>query len=441
MRIESLVVDKLYGYLDFEVEFSPDVNILIGINGSGKTSILNVLAWVLGPSLRKLAELQFKTIRVVYNVAKKEKMTVIVKKRKNYVELSIGDITGKLRIPIFGYADEIAAGEKQTASVDDMYERYRMEKKEDSVLKALEELEGPLYLPLDRRWSEGSGMVQTRQFIRYRRSVRRMAGPMEDVLFRAERYYRLRQTELNTINEKLKEEFIEYAFGDIVTLDDIDKAPAPWTVEEIKRRNETIVKALEQAGIEVPKEILGKYFKGLRKIGGRAERERSNKRARSMSQVEWAINMPQIAKIERLIRRMEKYNRQRNSLFRTIDAFQENVNSYFRDTGKHVRFDKFGDLLIQVGKKTEIRADLLSSGEAQLLILFAYLYFGFPSKEEFVVMIDEPELSLHLQWQHRYIESVMKANPGAQFIFATHAPELAQDFGDRCIEIPVRSNI
>ncbi len=435
MRIESLVVDKLYGYLDFEVEFSPDVNILIGINGSGKTSILNVLAWVLGPSLRKLAELQFKTIRVVYNVAKKEKMTVIAKKRKNYVELSIGDITGKLRIPIFGYADEIAAGEKRTASVDDMYERYRMEKKEDSVLKALEELDGPLYLPLDRRWSEGSGMVQTRQFIRYRRSVGRMAGPMEDVLFRAERYYRLRQTELNTINEKLKEEFIEYAFGDVVTLDDIDKAPAPWTVEEIKRRNETIVKALEQAGIEVPKEILGKYFKGLGKIGGRAERERSNKRARSMSQVEWAINMPQIAKIERLIKRMEKYNRQRNSLFRTIDAFQENVNSYFRDTGKHVRFDKFGDLLIQVGKKTEIRADLLSSGEAQLLILFAYLYFGFASKEEFVVMIDEPELSLHLQWQHRYIESVMKANPNAQFIFATHAPEIVQKYGENCIEL------
>ncbi len=82
MRVESLVVDKLYGYLDFEVEFFPDVNILIGINGSGKTSILNVLAWVLGPSLRKLAELQFNTIQVVCNVTKKEKIKVIAKKNK-----------------------------------------------------------------------------------------------------------------------------------------------------------------------------------------------------------------------------------------------------------------------------------------------------------------------------------------------------------------------
>ena len=439
MRIKSLVVDKLYGSLDFEVEFYPDVNILIGINGCGKTSILNVLAWVLGPSLRKLAELQFKKIEVVYAVAKNGKITLTARKRKNYVELSIGDVSERLRIPIFGYADEMTAGAEQRASIDDMYERYRMENKENNILKTLEELEGPLYLPLDRRWSEGSGMVQTRQFLRYRRSVGRVAGPMSDVLSRAERYYRQRQTALNVFNEKLKEEFIEYAFSDVVTLGDINKAPAPWTVEEIKRRNETIVKALQQAGIEVPKEILNKYFKGLGKIGMRAEKEHLKKAGLSPGRIEWAMNMPQIAKIERLIKRMEKYNRQRNVLFGTIDAFQENVNSYFGDTGKHVRFDRFGDLLIQVGKKTEIRADLLSSGEAQLLILFAYLYFGFASKEEFVVMIDEPELSLHLQWQHRYIESVMKANPSAQFIFATHAPELAQDFGARCIEIKARN--
>ncbi len=441
MRIESLVVEKLYGYISFEVKFHPNVNILIGINGSGKTSALNVLAWMLGPSIRRLAELQFSKIQVVYNAAKEGKITLIAKKRKNKVELSIEGILEKFVIPIFGYEDEMTTVEKQTTKLDDMYERYRMENKENTVLKTLEELDGPLYLPLNRRWSEGSGMIQMRQFINYRPFRRRVPGPMGDVLFRAERYYRQKQSELNTHNEKLKEEFINYAFGDVVTLGDINIAQAPWTVEEIKRKNETIVRALKQAEIVVPEELLSKYFKGLRKIGRKAEKERPTENRQSKSAVEWAINMPQIAKIESLITRMEKYNKQRNILFRTINAFLDNVNSYFCDTEKHIRFDTYGDLLIQVGEKKEITAGALSSGEAQLLILFAYLYFGFESKKEFVVMIDEPELSLHLQWQHKYIESVMNANPSAQFIFATHAPELAQDFEDRCIEISGRSNI
>ena len=118
-----------------------------------------------------------------------------------------------------------------------------------------------------------------------------------------------------------------------------------------------------------------------------------------------------------------------------VEAFRDTVNSFLCDTNKKILFDTSAKLLVRLGEKLEIRPDSLSSGEIQLLILFTYLYFGFEQRREFTVMIDEPELSLHLEWQHKYVESVMKANPNAQFIFATHAPEIGQGYDDYCIEL------
>ncbi len=60
-----------------------------------------------------------------------------------------------------------------------------------------------------------------------------------------------------------------------------------------------------------------------------------------------------------------------------------------------------------------------------MLILFTFLYFRFDPEQEFAVLVDEPELSLHVSWQNRYVNSVKAANPNAQFILATHSPEIA----------------
>ena len=53
-------------------------------------------------------------------------------------------------------------------------------------------------------------------------------------------------------------------------------------------------------------------------------------------------------------------------------------------------------------------------------------------------MVDEPELSLHVAWQNRSIDSVKAANPNAQFIIATHSPEIVGDAEDTVIDISPR---
>lgn len=67
-----------------------------------------------------------------------------------------------------------------------------------------------------------------------------------------------------------------------------------------------------------------------------------------------------------------------------------------------------------------IPLDALSSGEKQLLqILLETL-----AVEESTIMIDEPELSLHPDWQYGLVKSMRRVNSEAQFLLATHSPEL-----------------
>lgn len=435
MKVESVIIKKLYGHLDFNIKFFPDMNFLTGINGSGKTSILNVLAWVLGPSLMRLAQLEFSSIKVVCRDSKKGQETINVKKRRNNVEIAIEGEPKSLRVPIFEFPTEATTFERTAPTIPEMYERFTIENKENPVIATLGNLAGPLYLPLDRRWEAAPIARSAGISARYRRLRRPVGEPVGSVLYLAERYYRERQSEVNVLSDELRQELVTYTFGEVVTIPNIRKARVSWTVEEVGKRRETIVRGLNQAGINVPEGIVTKYFKGLEKIVKALEKKGFDRQEPSSEYFEWAINMPQVEKIERLIVRIENYNKRRENMVKRIDAFLETVNSFFCDTNKYIRFDTSGEISVRIGDKHEIRAGSLSSGESQLLILFTYLYFGFEPRQEFVVMIDEPELSLHLKWQNQYVQSVIKANPNAQFILATHAPEIAQKYEENCIEL------
>jgi predicted ATP-binding protein involved in virulence len=49
MKILSLRIKGLYGYLDKDIDFNTDINLLVGINGSGKTSVFNLINSKLSP--------------------------------------------------------------------------------------------------------------------------------------------------------------------------------------------------------------------------------------------------------------------------------------------------------------------------------------------------------------------------------------------------------
>ena len=106
--------------------------------------------------------------------------------------------------------------------------------------------------------------------------------------------------------------------------------------------------------------------------------------------------------------------------------FQDVIRDLFSGN-KVVSFDPRG-IRVRVGDES-IPLRALSSGERQLLhILLQALSGGSNS-----VIIDEPEISLHVDWQERLVESMRILNPDCQLILATHSPEVMANVDDEHI--------
>ena len=98
--------------------------------------------------------------------------------------------------------------------------------------------------------------------------------------------------------------------------------------------------------------------------------------------------------------------------------FQDIVDELFAETGKkivrtenEIRFSQIGETLVPYQ---------LSSGEKQMLaiLLTVLVEDGQPH----VLFMDEPEVSLHIEWQKRLIDLVLELNPNVQIILTTHSP-------------------
>ncbi len=62
MNIQEIKIKKLYGFLNKEIKFKTNISILVGINGSGKTSVLNLINWLLKPDFSELCSIEFESI-------------------------------------------------------------------------------------------------------------------------------------------------------------------------------------------------------------------------------------------------------------------------------------------------------------------------------------------------------------------------------------------
>ncbi|MDO8107059.1 ATP-binding protein [Isoptericola sp. b441] len=106
--------------------------------------------------------------------------------------------------------------------------------------------------------------------------------------------------------------------------------------------------------------------------------------------------------------------------------FQELLEDLFGGR-KNLELDPRG-IHVTIGDE-EISLMSLSSGEKQLLQILLSALAG----EESSVIIDEPELSMHVDWQLRLVRSMRLLNPDCQLILATHSPEVMANVPDRFV--------
>ena len=79
----------------------------------------------------------------------------------------------------------------------------------------------------------------------------------------------------------------------------------------------------------------------------------------------------------------------------------------------------------------------LSSGQKRILSMAEDLIILPPGS---TVLIDEPELSLHLEWQEKITSSLTKSLPHLSFIIATHSPNIVKGHTEMIQQIPPRND-
>jgi len=106
-------------------------------------------------------------------------------------------------------------------------------------------------------------------------------------------------------------------------------------------------------------------------------------------------------------------------IYDTKNKFLEILDNLFSGTGK--KFDE-KDFFFQKIDSTQhpILPENLSSGEKQILIIL--LNALLQDKEKFILFMDEPEISLHIEWQRKLISYIRLINPNVQIILTTHSP-------------------
>lgn len=103
------------------------------------------------------------------------------------------------------------------------------------------------------------------------------------------------------------------------------------------------------------------------------------------------------------------------------------LNDFLKDSGKTVDLSKpKPEFVLSSGKHISMYD--LSTGEKQ--ILYILLRILLQKKNEFIVFLDEPELSLHVDWQEVLIDKILELNPNCQLLIATHSPSLLFDGWD-----------
>ena len=122
-------------------------------------------------------------------------------------------------------------------------------------------------------------------------------------------------------------------------------------------------------------------------------------------------------------------------LLEKVELFRGLINSRFTSTGKVLRCDVTGFTVEVTEEGVSVPLAALSSGEQHQLVLNYALVFGIDQGS--LILIDEPEISLHVSWQRQFIEQLHQIGElnGHRFIVATHSPQIIGEHWDHTVDL------
>jgi predicted ATPase len=431
--IQRLVINKLFGIKDVKLKFNKDISILTGTNGSGKTTILNIINDIATSNYYNLSNYSFKKLTVTYDdetevvatnsiVAGNTSLKVFLIKGNEKIEINLVDfneIVEAIPISIWGTVeDDIGELEQINARTwRDIYTSERFSRSE--IIKNYVNKATTLknYIMANNLFK--GLMPDVCKYIGINRLIR-----FENIRNRYREQERKVVNSIDLIAKQIKEEIINELAKYMSYSQNIDSS---YPVRLIGKGNSNL--DIEQLNNIINE--LDKLIEGLFNVGLIDSPKKKSLNVRdSFNEFEmralFLYYKDLLEKFKYLLPLEEK-----------LRIFKTKIDSKLKDK-KTIEYSKeFGFKIFTKDKiKKEIPLNTLSSGEQHEIIMLYDLLFC--PEEVKLYLIDEPEISLHLDWQREYLIDlfdIVNSKKNMQIIIATHAPAIIGDYLKKCLEI------
>lgn len=415
--VTKFAVEGFWKSRRIECALDGDVNFIIGPNGSGKTTIVNLLAAILTADFRTLDRVEFSEARVCLRYVNSPDTgydVVVVKARKDSspfpsIDFDIRDVGG-MSISSFSL-DEV---EEQMLLRDP---RYRARGRSSLRNKVFSETLGRI---VDVNWlsvQRHDGLLSDRPDA-VESFVDLKIESQSNLLVRF--FSRLEQQATEVLNTFQQSVFLSLLLGH-------EHAVGFWDAQELNRETERqrIVPILDGFGVQKSRYV-GRLEKHLEAV------EAATQKVRGVVGLEDkdVVSLVNQKRISEVVSEWESYQIKRSLIFKLRDKYLATLNSML--LGKQVYISSTNELAVRSLSGGALPIRSLSSGEKQLMIILGQALLQ--DSKPVVYIADEPELSLHVAWQERLVDALRDINPFAQIVFATHSPDIVARYVDKVRE-------
>lgn len=437
MHLTNLTIDGLHGSISKFVEFKPELNLLVGINGSGKTSVLNSIEWLLSVNVQRLCTTEFVRLALQFTY-KRQNLVLEAIQQKGQLRLNLHGHTAREFSPFI--VELIKAPKSINPAEHEMllehYARLGPDKKEKPLWDFLKAIPKPVAITLDRTISaEFEDVKYLERESGHRITRRRPArSPLDKVReVTAVRYaqYRAKVIELN---DELKARIVMSALSEPAN-SRRTRAPkiSPAELSELEVKVTDYLATVLRGKSEHAQ--IGAFFRRAQNL---VQKAAIADRASGQDML-YMMFARQYQQIDSLAQAFNEYEIASTRAYESLKTYLDQINQFLADSKKIISFDEQTNELCfkflgddGIAEEDTRSIDYLSSGERQIIILFTFL--AFVAIPDSIFIVDEPELSLHPKWQRDFLDSFVALKPEkTQLLLATHSPEIAGKRKADCI--------